>query len=412
LHGVPVLVKDNLEVAGLPSCAGSTALVGRPARTDAALVDRLRRAGAVVMGTTNLSEWANARSDHSTGGWSAVGGLTANPWALDRNAGGSSSGAGAALAAGLAPLAVGTETDGSITLPASVNGVAGLKPAVGAVPTAGLVPVSASQDSPGPMGRTVLDVALLHQTLVGGAGVVERVRADVTGVTVGVARTWRTGHPATDDLFDRTVALLSGAGVILTEVAPAVAGDQVEADELTVLLCELVDGLAAYLPTRGPGPASLAEVVAWNEEHASEELAHFGQDLFLRALDLGGTTAPAYRPARERTLAWALATCLEPAMAGVQVLAAPPYGPAWKSDLVVGGHPVAASGVTTAAAIAGWPLATVPMGLVGGLPVGLSLVGRPGREEVLLAVARAVEDVVGLAGETGLTPTWAPPSRR
>jgi amidase len=176
LHGVPVLVKDNIEVAGLPSTAGATSLAGRPATRDAPLVQRLRHAGAVILGTANLSEWANIRSARSTSGWSAIGGLTGNPWALDRNAGGSSSGSGAALAAGLAPLAIGTETDGSITCPASVNGVAGIKPAVGAISTEGVVPISASQDSPGPMARTVDEVALLLEVLTGWTGILDRAR--------------------------------------------------------------------------------------------------------------------------------------------------------------------------------------------------------------------------------------------
>ncbi|HTZ10160.1 MAG TPA: amidase family protein, partial [Acidimicrobiales bacterium] len=315
LHGVPVLVKDNIEVAGLPSCAGATSLLGRPATSDAPVVQRLRRAGAVVLGTTNLSEWANIRSRHSTGGWSAVGGLTVNPWALDRNAGGSSSGSGAAVAAGLAPLAIGTETDGSITCPSSLNGVCGIKPAVGAVPTAGVVPVSASQDSPGPMARTAEEAALLLEVMAARPGMVERVRRGVAGLRVGVARTWRTGHPPTDACFEAAVARLGGAGAVLVEVAPAEPGPAEEEDELVVLLAELVDGLAAYLPTRGPeGPQDLAGVVAHERAHARVELAHFGHDLFERALELGGTGTDSYRAARGRNLAWALETCLEPAL--------------------------------------------------------------------------------------------------
>ncbi len=404
LHGIPVLVKDNIQVAGLPSTAGATSLAGRPATVDAPLVSRLRDAGAIILGTTNLSEWANIRSTRSTSGWSAIGGLTANPWALDRSPGGSSSGSGAAVAAGLAPLAIGTETDGSITCPASLNGVAGIKPGVGAIPTRGIVPISASQDSPGPMARTVDEVALLLEVLAATPGILNRVRRGVRGLRIGRASTWRTDHPATDQLFQDTVGQLQAAGASVTEVKPAVPGPSEEEDELTVLLSELVDGLAAYLPTRGAdGPQNLEEVVAHEKRHASVELAHFGHDLFERALELGGCGTSGYQAARARNLSWAVESCLAPAMTDVDVLIAPTYGPAWKSDLVLGGHPAVASPITMAPAIAGWPIATAPMGLVDGLPVGMGAVGRPGSEGLLLAVCRAVE--------RPLRPTWCPPRR-
>jgi amidase len=404
LHGIPVLVKDNIEVAGLPSTAGATSLAGRRPRVDAPLVARLRQAGAIILGTTNLSEWANIRSARSTSGWSAVGGLTGNPWALDRSPGGSSAGSGAAVAAGLAPLAIGTETDGSITCPASLNGVAGIKPTVGAVPAAGIVPISASQDSAGPMARTVDEVSLLLEVLTGTPGILARARQGVGGVRIGVARTWRTGHPATDELFDQTVHRLQAAGASTSDLTPPVPTPAEEEDELTVLLCELIDGLGAYLPTRGPdGPQSLTEVIAHEKRQAAVELAHFGHDLFERAVELGGQDTHAYRAARARNLAWAVETCLAPAISDVDVLIAPTYGPAWKSDLVLGGHPALASPITMAPAIAGWPIATAPMGLVDGLPVGMGAVGRPGSEALLLAVCRAIEQP--------LRPRWGAPAR-
>lgn len=410
LFGVPVLIKDNIEVAGMPSCAGSTSLEGRPAVRDAPLVARLREAGAIVLAATNLSEWANIRSPRSTSGWSAVGGLTGNPWALDRSAGGSSSGSGAALAAGLAPLAVGTETDGSITCPCSLNGVAGIKPSVGAIPTDGVVPVSWSQDSPGPMARTVEEVALLLEVLSCAEGIVDVVRRGTAGIRIGIARTWRTGHPATDALFESATAQLRSTGADVLDIDVAVPPNEVEEDELTVLLCELADGLSGYLPGRGPrGPQNLAEVVDHEDTNAAVELAHFGHEFFERALSLGGTANDTYREARARNLHWALRVCLEPAMSECDVLLSPSYGPAWKSDLTLGGHPAAASPVTTPPAIAGWPIATVPMGTVDGLPVGLSAVGRPGSEARLLAVCRAVEQLDGARPRQ--RPSWRPPVR-
>ncbi len=404
LHGVPVLVKDNIEVAGLPSTAGATSLAGRPPAVDAPLVSRLRSAGAIILGSTNLSEWANIRSIRSTSGWSAVGGLTGNPWALDRSAGGSSSGSGAAVAAGLAPLAIGTETDGSITCPASLNGVAGIKPTLGSVPTTGVVPISASQDSPGPMGRTVDEVALLLEVLSSTTGILERTRQGPAGLRIGVVRTWRTGHPGTDELFDATIGRLTAAGAAVEEVNAAAPSPEDMEDELTVLLCELFDGMADYLPTRGSGgPQDLVEVIAHEKRNASAELVHFGHDLFERSVALGGCGTEVYSTAKERNLAWALGSCLEPAIQGLDALIAPTYGPAWKSDLVLGDHPAAASPITAAPSIAGWPIATAPMGLVEGLPVGFGAVGRPGSEGLLLAVCRAVEQP--------RRPTWRPPER-
>jgi len=410
LCGVPLLVKDNVEVVGLPSTAGSTSLLGRPVRHDADLVTQLRAAGAVILGTTNLSEWANLRSTRSASGWSAVRGLTANPWATDRSAGGSSSGSGAALAARLSPGAIGTETDGSITCPASLNGVVGLKPTVGAVSTRGVIPLSASQDSPGPMARSVEDLALLYAALTGDAAFATESTGNARTFSAAVATTWRTGHAETDQRFDEVIAALSSVLGTVTQRDVAVPTNDVGNDELTVLLAEALDDLSAYLTARGGAPATLAEVIAFEREHAETELAYFGHELFEQALTTGGRGGDAYHPARARNLAWATTTCLEPALDGVDVLLAPTYGPAWKQDLHIGEHGVAAP-TTCAPAIAGWPIATVPMGLVRGLPVGLGIIGRPGSEATIVAVARAIEATVDLGSDPTYRPSFAAPRR-
>ncbi|MFM7872762.1 MAG: amidase family protein, partial [Actinomycetota bacterium] len=240
LRGVPVLVNDNIEAEGLPCTAGSLALRDVPVRGDSLVADRLRRAGAVIIGAANLSEWANIRSTRSSSGWSAVGGLVANPWALDRSAGGSSSGSGAAVAAGIVPMAVGTETDGSITCPAALNGVVGIKPTVWLVPTDGIVPVSASQDTPGPLARTVDEAALMLAVLADDPGLVTRSRnADVTSLKIGVVDAWRTGHAATDALFDDLLRMVSADFTNLSASAMLATPENVQADEFTVLVHEL-----------------------------------------------------------------------------------------------------------------------------------------------------------------------------
>lgn len=415
LHGVPVMVKDNVEAVGLPGSAGSLALADRVVQGDAPLVSRLREAGLVLLAATNLSEWANIRSSRSTSGWSALGGLTGNPWALDRSAGGSSSGSGAAVAGGLTPLAVGTETDGSITCPSSLNGCVGLKPTVGLIPTAGIVPISGSQDAPGPMSRTVHDAGLLLDALTGrseyGAACGTLSLPDVR---LGAAEVWLTGHPGTDELYQATLELLRTGGAEIS-AATVPSPEPIGADELTVLLAELQTDLDAYLTMRaGDGPRSLADVVAFNREHASSELAHFGQDLFEQALQSGGRAAPAYAEARARCLRWAVEECLEPAMTvdgAPRLLVAPAFAPAWKSDLVGGDGSVGGGLASAAPSIAGWPVLCLPIGLVGGLPVGMVLIGPPHSETLLLAVGHAVEASLDLRRGGALTPTWGPSAR-
>ena len=405
LHGIPILIKDNIEATGLPGAAGSSALWGRPAR-EAPLVARLRQAGALILGSTNLSQWANMRSTRSTSGYSATGGLVGNPWALDRSAGGSSSGSGAALAAGLAPLAIGTETDGSIVCPASLNGVVGLKPTVGLIPTTFVVPISASQDSPGPMGRSVNDVALLFAALSNTAR-----PTTAPSPTFAVATNWRTGHPETDDRFDEIMQALREDGLILHNRELAEPGEQEGADELLVLTSELYDDLGAYLRERpGSGVASLEDVIAFEDAERAVEQRHFGHEHFLAARATGGRASAQYAKARQRNLDWAIEKCLRPGLHDVDLVLAPAYGPAWKSDLAVGGHPGPASCATMAPAIAGWPIMSLPMGLVHDLPVGLALLGRPGSEWLLLAAAQRIEAVTTARVPLPL-PFWAQPQR-
>jgi amidase len=413
LHGIPILVKDNVEVVGLPGSAGSSAMTNRPAPHDAALVTRLRDAGLIVLGSTNLSQWANMRSPFSTSGWSAVGGLTVNPYRLDRCAGGSSSGSGAALAARLAPLAIGTETDGSITCPASLNGVVGIKPAVGTVPGEGIVPISSSQDSAGPMARTVRDVAALFEVLTGLDTVLARVERGFDGARVAVATNLTTGHPATDRLFLDVVLAARNAGTSMSDIKVLEADATVDDDELTVLLSEMSDDLTTFLKRRGgPGPSTLAECIDFENEHRDVELPFFGHEFFDQSLASGGRAGEKYAVARERNLNWAVDQCLKPALGDADCFIAPCYSPAWKNDLVLGGSGSAHwSQVTQAPAIAGWPIATVPMGVIDGLPVGLSIVGRPGSEPVMLAVASGFETLLDLDRLGVLTPGFIPSQR-
>lgn len=405
LHGVPVLIKDNIEARELPGLAGSTALLGRPSR-DAPLVTRLRDAGAIILASTNLTQWANIRSPRSTSGYSATGGLVANPWALDRSAGGSSSGSGAALAAGLAPLAVGTETDGSIVCPSSLNGVVGLKPTVGNVPATHVVPISASQDSPGPMGRSVDDVARLYGVLA------QSTAPDtLTAPRIAVATNWRTGHPQTDRLFDAVVDLLREDGLSVIERELALPGNQEGNDESAVLYAELFDDMGAYLRDRpGEGVRSLADVIAYEDEHRDREQVYFGHENFDIAAMTGGRSGPVYADARKRNLTWAVDTCLNPGLEGVDVVIAPAYGPSWKSDLIVGGHPGPASPASTAPAIAGWPIMCLPIGLIQGLPVGLAIVGRAQAEWTVIDAARRIEKIVERRSPWP-SPQWKGPTR-
>jgi amidase len=372
-----------------------TALAGRTVIEDAELVTRLRAAGAIIMGSTNLSEWANIRSGKSTSGWSAVGGLTANPWNYKHSAGGSSSGSGAAVAAGLIPFAVGTETDGSIVCPASLNGVVGIKPTVGSVSTAGVVPVSLSQDVPGPLARSVEDAALLLEVLSGQTGLVDLCNNDEP-LRIGVVRAWMTSHDGANKLFEDTLTKLIDAGIELVEITVPEMPEQAGDDEGTVLFHELLEDLSEYLSGRaGSGVKSLAEVVEFNKQNSESELSYFGQEYFELALTTGGRNSE-YQSARERNLDWAINQVLSPALADVDVLVGIPYAPAWISALGHGDDFGNASWMTHAPAIAGWPLGSLPMGLVDGLPVGIGVAARANDEKGLIRAMAIIERVIDL----------------
>jgi amidase len=414
LHGVPVLVKDNIDTTDLDTTAGSLALVGHRPVSDAPIVTRLREAGMVVLGKTNLSEWANIRSPHSTSGWSAVGGLTGNPWGAGRSPGGSSSGSGAALAAGLAAYAVGTETDGSIVCPASLNGVVGVKPTVGLLPGKGIVPISNSQDTAGPMARSVAQAAALLDVLAGSDGrygaaaAVATAEQALSGMRLGVARAWFGDHPATDAVAETALGLLAAAGATLVDPAdvPTVPAYDAGGDELVVLLHELRRDLEAYLATRPHGcPRTLEDVVAFNRAHAELELPWFGQEYLELALTDPMRDVDAYRAALDRGGQAARADGIDAVLGqhDLHAMLAPTYGPAWLSDLV-NGDQVQGGKVTAAPAVAGYPLVSVPMGFVHGLPVGLAVVGTANSEETLLRVAQGVEHVVGLHAAGALHP--------
>lgn len=393
LLGLPVLIKDNIEAVGLPATAGSLALAGRTVMQDAPLVANLRKAGAVILGSTNLSEWANMRSPQSTSGWSAVGAVTRNPWSADRSAGGSSSGSGAAVAAGLAPVAVGTETDGSIVCPAALNGVVGIKPTVGAVSTRGVVPISRSQDAPGPLARTVTDAALLLDVLSG----LDTLGAltDSSPLRIGVVRQWMTGHDETNAIFESTVSRLAAAGITVVDIDVPSDTEQAAEDEGAVLIAELLEDMGTYLSARpGPGVRSLADVVAFNNQHAEVELAHFGQEHFERALAAGGRNDE-YLVARGRNIEWAVSQVLGPALHDVDVLVGCLYGPAWRINLGGGDDFHDASWMTMAPAVAGWPIGSVPMGLTYdrgvALPVGLGITARAHDEVGLVRAMARIE---------------------
>ena len=394
LAGVPILIKDNIEAIGLPATAGSLALADTPVVRDSTIAKRLRAAGATIIGSTNLSEWANIRSGKSTSGWSAVGGLTANPWKHGHSAGGSSSGSGAAVGAGLVSMAVGSETDGSIVCPASLNGCVGIKPTVGSIPRDAMIPISASQDSPGPMAQTVRQTALLLEVLTGKIGYQSALNAE-NEIRIGVVKEWVTQDSGTNQLFQELVSKLSKQ-VKIFEISLPAPSDLDGESEFKVLMHELNEDLASYLATReGARVKSLQDVVDFNRANKELELRHFGQEYFDLALKLGGRNSD-YQKLRNENLDWAVNKVLTPAFEKFDILIGETYAPAWKSNLGGGDDYGSASWISMAPAIAGTPIGALPMGLVDGLPVAVGVVSRANQEERLVQAMALIERTLNL----------------
>lgn len=423
LHGIPVLIKDNIEVAGsIPTTAGSLVLKDNITNRDAPLIARLREAGAVILGKTNLSEWANIRSGSSTSGWSAVGGLTRNPYVLDRNTCGSSAGSGAAAAANLAPLTIGTETDGSIVCPSSVNGIVGFKPTLGLVSRSLIVPISHSQDTAGPMTRTVRDAALLLTAMAGSDPTdPATLQADkrkknyaanlnpdaLKGMRLGVPRDRVGDNPAIKARFEAALDVMRKQGAEIVDIADTRKGFEGLGDaEFEVLMVELKADLNAYLASTPPEvkTRTLEQIIAFNKAEPAE-LRWFGQELFDLAQSKNGLDDPAYKEALAKSKRMAGPEGIDRLLREhkVDLLVSPTTGVAWKTD-IVNGDQYSGPSASALPAIAGYPHLTVPMGMIEGLPLGISFVGTAWDDERVLQAGYAYEQ----ASKARMEPTFKP----
>jgi amidase len=408
LHGIPVLLKDNIDTADrMQTSAGSLGLVGQPAPKDSWVAERLRAAGAIILGKTNLSEWANFRSTHSTSGWSGRGGQTKNPYALDRNPCGSSSGSGVAVSANLCAGAVGTETDGSIVCPSSMCGIVGIKPTLGLISRAGIIPIAHSQDTAGPMARTVRDAALLLGALVGVDSRDSETKASaghaftdytqfldpngLRGARIGIARQYFNIGPAVAAVMEQCIALMRDAGATIVDPADLSSYEAWRKSETEVLLYEFKAGLNQYLSSRGTPLRSLAACIAFNREHPAEEMPFFEQELMEQANEKGPLTEKGYRDALALSKRLARKDGIDALMAKFKLdaIAGPTSGPAWITDLVAGDR--TDSGCASPPAVAGYPHITVPAGFKFGLPLGISFFGAAWSEPKLLKIAFAFE---------------------
>ncbi|HEX6820492.1 MAG TPA: amidase [Candidatus Sulfotelmatobacter sp.] len=410
LHGIPVLIKDNIATADrMETTAGSLALVGSKPPKDSFVAQKLRAAGAVILGKTNLSEWANIRSSHSSSGWSGRGGLTKNPYALDRNPCGSSAGTGAGISANLAAIGIGTETDGSIVCPSSLNGLAGIKPTVGLVSRAGIIPISHSQDTAGPMCRTVRDAATLLGVLTGADPEDDATAASVgkaqtnyaqycvsnglQGARIGVARKYFGFSDAVDALMEQSIDVMRKQGAVIVDPADIPTLGKFDSSEMTVFMYELKADLNAYLARLGPSSPvkTLKDIIEFNERNREKEMPYFGQDLFLKSEAKGSLTEKEYVDAVAKNRQLARTEGIDAVMDKnkLDALVAPTGGPAWLTDLITGDH--FGGGSSNAAAVAGYPNINVTAGNILGLPVGISFFGRAWSEPNLIKIAYAFE---------------------
>ncbi|MFN2206885.1 MAG: amidase [Candidatus Promineifilaceae bacterium] len=422
LHGIPIMIKGNIDTADrMTTTAGSLALEGHIAAEDAFLVGRLREAGAILLGKTNLSEWANFRSTRSSSGWSSQGGQTRNPYALDRNPCGSSSGSGAAVATDLCVAAVGTETDGSIVCPAHANGIVGLKPTVGLVSRTGIIPISHSQDTAGPMTRTVADAAVLLQAMAGRdprdmtylgfeppqdyAAMLDA--AGLKGARIGVARNFCGLDPHVDAIFEESLHVMRDLGAVVIDEANIGTAGELDAPEDEVLYYEFKAGLNAYLGQLGPEARvhSLADLIAYNEAHRETMMPYFGQEQFLAAQEKGSLADNAYQRALADCRRLAREEGIDATMSAhnLDAIVAPTGGPPWLTDWVNGDS--YKGGSSSPAAVAGYPTISVPAGYVFGLPVNISFIAGPWQEGRLIRLAYAFEQAAQVRRPPGLLPT-------
>ncbi|MET0935397.1 MAG: amidase [Luteibacter sp.] len=414
LAGIAILLKDNIDTGDrMQTTAGSLALAGKPAPRDSAVAAKLRKAGAVILGKTNLSEWANMRSNHATSGWTGRGGLTLNPYVLDRNACGSSAGSGSAVAAGLATVAIGSETDGSIICPASMTGLVGIKPTVGLVSRTGIIPISHSQDTAGPMARSVEDAAIVLGAIAGSdprdpaTRDADKHATDYTkfldpnalrGKRIGVVRQLAGIEPNADRALEHTIALLQAQGATVVDNVEIPHLKELSEHEIDVLLYEFKHDIDAYLAGRPDQPMkTLADLIAFNDREAAKEMPWFGQELFLQAQAKGDLTDPKYVQYRDDNQRLAGPEGIDAALAKdhLDALLAPSWGPAFVNDLVLGDHVVSGDptvgGVSAPAAIAGYPSITLPVEFAHELPVGVVFFGAKWSEPTLIAIAYGVE---------------------